>query len=141
MHGLEKHWVAACWAIWVEVQLLRAVRTRPARCNNSVLLQVRAALKAAGLAVGAINIRFPERFLRGAFTNPDPALVSAAVQLAAEGCKMAAEFGTDHVVVWSPYDGYDHYLQVSAPTAAFCCCGVADCRHAVRLRLPGITWA
>lgn len=75
--------------------------------------QVKEALKAASLGVGAINIRFPERFLRGAFTNPDAALRAAAVQLAAEGCRTAAELGADHVVVWSPYDGYDHYLQVS----------------------------
>lgn len=68
--------------------------------------------------MGAINIRFPARFLRGAFTNPDASLRAAAVQLAAEGCSRAQELGSDHIVVWSPYDGYDHYLQV----CAVCCC-------------------
>jgi xylose isomerase len=74
--------------------------------------QIKAALQQASLAVGAINIRFPERFMHGAFTNPDPALRSEAVALAAEGCSMAVELGSDQVVVWSPYDGYDYYLQV-----------------------------
>lgn len=69
-------------------------------------------MKQAGLRVGAINIRFPARFLQGAFTGPDASLRAAAVQLAVEGCSRAQELGSDHVVVWSPYDGYDLYLQV-----------------------------
>ena len=71
-------------------------------------------MKQAGLSAGAVNIRFPDAFLMGAFTNPDPTLRAAAVALAAEGCSTAAELGAGQVVVWSPYDGYDYYLQVSS---------------------------
>lgn len=81
-------------------------------CSLSPHSQVQSALKDASLGVGAINIRFPATFLQGAFTNPDPALRQAAVQLAAEGCKAATDLGASQIVVWSPYDGYDHYMQV-----------------------------
>jgi len=64
--------------------------------------------------VGAINIRFPPQFLQGAFSNPDPDLRAAAVQLAADGCKTAATLGAAHVIVWSPYDGYDFHMQVGS---------------------------
>lgn len=75
-------------------------------------VQIQAALDKAGLHVGAINIRFPHDFVRGAFTNPDSSLRAAAVQLAEEAFKKAYAFVAKHVVVWSPYDGYDLNLQV-----------------------------
>ena len=92
------------------------------------LLQVKFALSASGLGVGAINIRFPAKFLQGAFTNPDVSLRAAAVQLAAEGCSMAEELGATQVVVWSPYDGYDVHMQVGlsyTPRSFLCLCAFA----------------
>lgn len=83
-------------------------------------LQIKSALKQAGLSAGAVNIRFPDTFQLGAFTNPDPTLRAAAVALAAEGCSTAAELGAGQVVVWSPYDGYDYYLQVCRGHLLFC---------------------
>jgi hypothetical protein len=137
MRGLERNFL--CSALpHSEQDGLRVTVVRCQAATRAAAVQVQEAVKAAGLHVGAINIRFPERFLSGAFTNPDPDLRAAAVQLAADGCRMAAELGADHVVVWSPYDGYDHYLQVSEPTATFACCVGADCKHAARLGLPGI---
>lgn len=75
---------------------------------------VRAALAAAGLGAGPVSVRFPDEFSLGAFTNPDGALRDRAVQVAAEGCRWAAELGAGELVVWSPFDGYDYHLQARA---------------------------
>lgn len=91
-----------------------------AQCTWFGVLQIKAALNQAGLSPGAVNIRFPERFRMGAFTNPDPILRAAAVQLAVGGCSTAVQLGSNHVVVWSPYDGYDYYLQVGAWSIGGC---------------------
>lgn len=69
--------------------------------------------------MGAINIRFPPKFFQGAFSNPDPHLRAAAVQLAVDGCNTAAILGAAHVIVWSPYDGYDFHMQVSSLMADY----------------------
>lgn len=73
---------------------------------------VRSALAAAGLGAGPVCIRFPDEFGLGAFTNPDPELRAEAVRVAAEGCRWTRELGSNELVVWSPFDGYDYHLQV-----------------------------
>jgi hypothetical protein len=89
----------------------------PSRCPASTLdantsPQILAAAKAAGLRIAALNIRFPATFAAGAFTNPDPDLRGAAVQLAVDGCRKGADLRTSDLVVWSPFDGYDFTMQV-----------------------------
>ena len=73
------------------------------------------ALERAGLKTGAVCIRFPsDRFRLGAFTHPDPVVRGQAVEMAAEGCRWARALGARDLVVWSAFDGYDHYFQVGA---------------------------
>ncbi|GAB4822855.1 hypothetical protein N2152v2_009901 [Parachlorella kessleri] len=80
--------------------------------------QLQAALSEAGLAAGAINIRFPEaQFGLGSFSNPDAGVRAQAVALAAEGCRWAAELGAGHLVVWPQFDGYNYHLQVDYQAA------------------------
>jgi predicted nucleic acid-binding protein len=74
--------------------------------------QLHAALAAAGLAAGAIAMRFTPDFSLGAFSNPDAAQRARAVALAAEGCRWAAELGARDLIVWPQYDGYDYNFQV-----------------------------
>ncbi|EFN59383.1 hypothetical protein CHLNCDRAFT_137863 [Chlorella variabilis] len=64
--------------------------------------QLRAALAAAGLGAAAVALRFPEDYALGAFTSPDPQLRRAAVALAAEGCRWAAELGAPDLIVDYP---------------------------------------
>lgn len=71
------------------------------------------ALDSAGLAVGAIAIRFPEKdFSLGAFSNPNDVTRQKAVDIAVEGCRWAAKLGGQQLIIWSPYDGYDYPFQV-----------------------------
>lgn len=74
--------------------------------------QLREALRQAGLAAGAICMRFPSSMRLGAFSNPDPSLRQAAVDLAVQGCQWARHLGAGQVVVWSATDGYDYHFQV-----------------------------
>ena len=71
------------------------------------------ALEVAGLAAGAVAVRFPaEPFRRGgAFTNPDPAVREAAGDVVAEACAWAAAIGAARgVIVWPQFDGYDYHF-------------------------------
>ena len=73
---------------------------------------VAAALAAAGLTCGAVCLRCPSpEFSAGALTHPDAAVRAKAVALTVEACDRAAELGTDEVVVWSAFDGYDYAFQ------------------------------
>lgn len=65
------------------------------------------ALAKAGLAAGAVCLRFPKDMQLGAFTHPDPAVRAKAVQLTIEAGEWARALGADEVVVWSAFDGYD----------------------------------
>jgi xylose isomerase len=81
------------------------------------LTEVQVALKAAGLAAGAVCIRFPEEYRLGAFTNPDRGMRDRAVALAADGCRWAADLGARELIVWSPYDGYDYHFAMDYQAA------------------------
>lgn len=73
---------------------------------------VRRALDEAGLAAGAVCIRFPDSMGQGAFTNPEDSVRKEAVKLAVEGCQWARQLGAEELVVWPQTDGYDYHLQV-----------------------------
>ncbi|KAL4426410.1 hypothetical protein ABPG77_004704 [Micractinium sp. CCAP 211/92] len=80
--------------------------------------KARALLDGAGLAAGAICIRFPEeQFALGAFTHPDATVRQQAVALAVDGCRWAAELGARDLIVWPQFDGYDYNFQADYPAA------------------------
>ena len=76
--------------------------------------EVKDALAEAGL--GCIGVT-PEIYLRrwgkGAFTNPDPAARSAALDLMHESADVVRELGADYVKVWPGQDGWDYPFQVN----------------------------
>jgi xylose isomerase len=69
-------------------------------------------LAEAGLAVGAVNLRYDQRFALGAFTHPDASTRRAAIELTIEAGRLALELGARHVIVWPAHDGYDYPFQV-----------------------------
>ena len=69
-----------------------------------------AALRASGLRLDALCLRFPPTFRAGALTNPNATLRAAALDLAVRACTTAVALKASHVVYWSPYDGYDIHL-------------------------------
>lgn len=73
------------------------------------------ALSAAGLAVGAVCMRFPEQqYALGALSHPDAAVRRAAVELSAEGCRWAAQLGARDLIIWPQFDGGDYHFQARA---------------------------
>jgi sugar phosphate isomerase/epimerase len=79
---------------------------------------VTGALKAAGLAAGAVAVRFPaSTFRAGAFTNPDPSVRAAAVDIVAAACGWARLLDASAgVIVWPQFDGYDYHMQINYTT-------------------------
>ena len=80
--------------------------------DDNDLKNIWEALNASGLACGAICLRFPKDMQLGAFTHPDLAQRQRAIQLTKNACEWALALGTNEVVVWSAFDGYDYALQV-----------------------------
>jgi len=69
-------------------------------------------LDEVGLVAGAVCLRYPSKFARGAMNHPDEALRREAIQLTKEAAVVAKELGCDEVVIWSAFDGYDYPFQV-----------------------------
>lgn len=74
--------------------------------------EAKEALGHAGLVAGAVCLRYPSKFARGAMNHPDAELRREAVELTMEAANVARELGCNEVVVWSAYDGYDYPFQV-----------------------------
>jgi sugar/nucleoside kinase (ribokinase family)/sugar phosphate isomerase/epimerase len=74
--------------------------------------EAKEALDEAGLKAGAVCLRYPSKFARGAMNHPDEAFRREAIELTKEAAVVAKELGCDEVVVWSAYDGYDYPFQV-----------------------------
>ncbi len=74
--------------------------------------EAKKALDDAGLVAGAVCLRYPSKFARGAMNHPDPVLRREAIELTKGAAQTASELGCNEVVVWSAYDGYDYPFQV-----------------------------
>ena len=80
--------------------------------NYWTTAEAKQALEQAGLVAGAVCLRYPSKFARGAMNHPDKALRREAIELTKEAAQVAMELGCREVVVWSAYDGYDYPFQV-----------------------------
>ena len=71
-------------------------------------------LNDAGMALNGVAVRFysyPE-FRLGAFTNPDPAIRRAALDVTKRAIDRTAELGGDLMTLWMGQDGFDYSFQV-----------------------------
>lgn len=76
------------------------------------LKEVRAAMEHHRLETVCVTPSiYTRRFARGAFTNPDPAIRSEAVDLALEAVDAAEQLGAGYVKLWPGQDGYDYPFQ------------------------------
>lgn len=104
--------------------------------------EARAALDEAGLVAGAVCLRYPTKFARGAMNHPDAAYRREAIQLTKEAAHTAMDLGCNEVVVWSAYDGYDYPFQSDYDTKwkelveAFqeCCDAFPDIRFSLEYK-------
>jgi xylose isomerase len=74
--------------------------------------EVKAALDRAGLRALAVTPHiYTRQFQRGAFTNPDPAVRRAAIDLGYQAIEAAKILGADYVKFWPGQDGFDYPFQ------------------------------
>tara|TARA_B110000977_G_scaffold97815_1_gene128751 strand:- start:3201 stop:5339 length:2139 start_codon:yes stop_codon:yes gene_type:complete len=77
-------------------------------------------LEKASLGTGSVAVRFPAHPFRrgGAFTNPNPDVRQAAVDVVEQACVWATSIGARHgVILWPQFDGYDYHFQVNHTNA------------------------
>ena len=74
--------------------------------------EAKSALDDAGLVAGAVCLRYPSEFARGAMNHPYEELRRNAIEMTKNAAKAALALGCDEVVVWSAFDGYDYPFQV-----------------------------
>lgn len=74
--------------------------------------EAKAALLESGLVAGAVCLRYPSKFARGAMNHPDPQFRREAIDLTKQAARTALDLGCNEVVVWSAFDGYDYPFQV-----------------------------
>jgi xylose isomerase len=70
------------------------------------------ALEAAGLSAIALTPEiYTRRWVKGGFTNPDPAVRQEAIDLVKDAAAAARELGCEYVKLWPGQDGYDYPFQ------------------------------
>ncbi|MDR1213297.1 MAG: sugar phosphate isomerase/epimerase [Propionibacteriaceae bacterium] len=76
--------------------------------------EVKEALAAQGLsAIGVTPEIYLRRFCRGAFTNPDPEIRQAALELMHQAADVVRQLGAQYVKIWPGQDGWDYPFQVN----------------------------
>ena len=75
--------------------------------------EMKARLQDRGLALNGFAMRYytDPGFKLGAFTNPDPAVRRAAIDLTKRGIDTMAECGGDLMTLWLGQDGFDYSFQ------------------------------
>ncbi len=66
------------------------------------------ALEEVGLVAGAVCLRYPSKFARGAMNHPDEELRREAVEMTKKAALVARELGCNEVVIWSACE-YDNF--------------------------------
>jgi sugar/nucleoside kinase (ribokinase family)/sugar phosphate isomerase/epimerase len=110
--------------------------------SHWTVAEAKQALQEAGLVAGAVCLRYPVKFARGAMNHPDPAMRREAIELTKEAAQAALDLGCREVVVWSAYDGYDYPFQCDYDTkwqelvTAFqeCCDAFPEIRFSVEYK-------
>ena len=82
--------------------------------HSATLDEVKNALHKAGLkAIGVTPDIYLRKFKKGAFTNPDPAVRAATIELLHETVEVVKALGARYVKLWPGQDGWDYPFQVN----------------------------
>lgn len=63
--------------------------------------EAKKALDEVGLKAGAVCLRYPSKFARGAMNHPDKEMRREAIKITMEAAEVARELGCNEVVIWS----------------------------------------
>ena len=70
--------------------------------------EAKQALDEVNLVAGAVCLRYPSKFARGAMNHPNADMRREAIEITKQAAESARIIGCNEVVVWSAYDGYDY---------------------------------
>jgi hypothetical protein len=73
----------------------------PQHFTSWTVAEAKAALEEVGLVAGAVCLRYPSKFARGAMNHPDESMRREAIELTKEAARVARVLGCNEVVVWS----------------------------------------
>jgi xylose isomerase len=84
----------------------------PFNSPDETVADVKAALERTGIRAIAITPHvYMRQFAKGSFTNPDPTVRQAAVDLCKRGIEVADELDASYLKFWPGQDGYDYPFQ------------------------------
>ncbi len=63
--------------------------------------EAKKSLEEVGLKAGAVCLRYPSKFARGAMNHPDEEMRNEAIKITMEAAEVARELGCNEVVIWS----------------------------------------
>lgn len=121
--GAARHWPGLAGRPSAGQMLARAATVRgltdvdlnyPDHFAGTTPAAMAAAVRDLGLAVNGLAMRYygDPALALGAFTNPDPAVRQAAIDLTRRGIDAAAEMGAPLMTLWLGQDGWDTPFQV-----------------------------
>lgn len=86
----------------------------PDQVSETNKTEVATALADHGVYLNGLAMRYygDPRFAIGAFTNPDPTLRQAAIEMTKRGLECAADLGADQMTLWMGQDGFDYAFQI-----------------------------
>ena len=90
----------------------------PDHFEGATVKEISARLTDNGLALNGLAMRYytDPGFALGAFTNPDPAVRQAAIDITRAGIDATAEAGGGLMTLWMGQDGFDYALQADYRT-------------------------
>ena len=84
----------------------------PFNSPTETVADVRAALERTGIRAIAITPHvYMRQYAKGSFTNPDPKVRQAAVDLCKKGIEIAGELNATYLKFWPGQDGHDYPFQ------------------------------
>lgn len=83
----------------------------PEHFSDCSVERITQSLAESGLRLNAINLRFRDQFLHGAFSHPGTSTRADAVTLCKEASAMCDRLGGRQIIVWLGFDGFDYSFQ------------------------------
>lgn len=83
----------------------------PEHFKTFTIEEIREALERNHLRLNAVNLRFREEFLFGAFDNPNLILQRKAVTMCKEAATLCKELSGCQCIIWLGFDGFDYSFQ------------------------------
>lgn len=83
----------------------------PEHFKNNTVEEIKQALAESGLKLNAINLRFRDKFLFGAFDNTDDGIRADAIQLCREAADVCGKLNGKQCIIWLGFDGFEYSFQ------------------------------